>query len=1202
MGVMDVVQIATSVEDAQIVPHPRGPPGVGLMSQGDPMHRSLKAPRHTLRRPLRQHAIALATALAWAAGAAGPAQAQFYSVSGSVSSSPVNLFPISTGQAVLDLGSNRLFVGGNAVGSFSALAGAQMSVGQLVAGYGGSGSISVSGAGALVQVGGSGRLDIGSWGTGSLTVSGGGIVDATVIPTDCSTPGVFCGINIGNGAGSTANLLVTGSGSELRTLGFFGVGFAQVNTVAHGGFNFGTPGGTTTADIKVLAGGTLRTANTTVGQGAGGPAATGTESAFATVLIDGPGSQWVVARNTVSNSAAIMTIGGSASGNGAVTVTNGGLLRIDGTGSPGPFDGLTVGGSGTGSLVVSGIGSRVETISSQNPFINVGTNNSAANGSFQILAGATAKSLYANVGRNGGFGAMVVDGSGSLLELTGVGVVIANTGANGSPGFMNIGRNSGNGQVTVSNGGRIVISDGGLNGRVGGGSPGLIVGRDANSLGLLTISGPGSTVEIVSTALAGLAPGEGDNFNPFVAIGYDTPASARGTLMIQGGGKLLMTGNAVSTPTNGRATGLNIGGRSGTAGTGSATVTGAGSEIRLSGYDAYIGVGRTLGSTGTLQVLDQAQVSSTSLAIGVDATGTVTVDNALIALSGHRTDSSAVGAGSTVGRGANGVGQLNLSHGALFTITPDVLAGGMSIGGDQFLAGGSGSVALSGGSAIRILGNLSGNVISIGYNGNGSASLTGASSIDVGDASNAHVGRFAGGVGTLTMDGASTLRAGLVTIGGNSDTVAGGNGSATLTGAGTELRSAGASGFMSVGRGGIGTLSVSNQAKVAAIVLNVGRATGGVGTLTVNNGTLELAGQQTGASPVGAAFSVGNRGGIGTATIVNNSRVTITNLDPLGADLNVGGTPINPLGNGVLTVAGGSQVRLVAAPGLARARIGHDGTGTATFSGASLLDVGDGKVIIAGLPGSVGSLTLSAGSVLNASYVGVGSLPGGIDGGSGRLLVNASTVNATTLEIGRHGLLGGHLGVVNAAVINRGTIAPGNSPGKIIINGSLDNDHGAIVLDVEGDAGSGFTVDQLVLTDTSTFNFKTTAVTFNFLGNTNPTQFAASGGLDLDNFIQVQDSQGNLAGLSAKLASQGSSWEQAFTGGSFAATSAAFNINLQLNLDTTGTFQISAVPVPEPQAWALWLVGLAGLAGLARLGAVRRSAPAHSPTSPRRIA
>ena len=1138
------------------------------------MHRSPRQPH----RPFNRHAVAIATALASSLAGAAPLPFQYYSHSGSVSSSPVNVFPIDTSQYLLNLSGSRLFVGGNALGSFAALAGAQMSVGQLVAGFGGNGTghISVSGADAVVQVGGSGRLDIGSWGTGSLSVSAGAVIDAAVNLADCANAGVYCGNNIGNGAGSTANLVVTGVGSELRTLGLFGVGGALVNTVAKGGFNFGTAGGTTVADIKLLAGGSLRTGNTTVGQGASGAATTGTESAFATVLIDGPGSQWLVGRNTVNNGAALMGIGGSASGSGAVTVSNGGLLRIDGNGSAGPFDGLNVGSSGPGSLIVSGVGSRFETVSALNGFLNVGANNSAGNGSFQVLAGATAKSLFGNVGRNGGLGSLLVDGNGSLLELSGVGVAIPNTTAAGTPGFISIGRNGGHGVAAVSNGGRVLISDAGLDDRAGNGSPGLIVGRDAGGEGLLTITGPGSTVEIVSTALAGLAPGEADNLNPFVGIGYDNPATARGSLTIQAGGKLIMTGNAVSTVANGRTTNLSIGGRSGTAGTGSATVTGAGSEIRLSGYDAYIGVGRSLGSTGNLTVLDHGLVSSTSLLIGADGIGSVTVDNASIALSGHRTDNSNVGAGSTVGRGATGTGQLILRNGSQFTLTPDVLTGGMAVGGDQFQAGGSGNLALSGGSAIRILGGLSGNVINIGYNGNGSASLTGASSIDVGATGNFYVGRLVGGVGTLALDGGSSLLAGQVAIGGASDTAAGGSGSVSLAGAGTELRVTGAGGFMSVGRSGIGSLSITSQAKVAAIVLNVGRATGSVGTLTVNSGMLELTGQQTGASPVGAAFTLGNRGGVGTATIVNNSLVTINNLGPLGASLNIGGTPTNPLGTGTLTVVGASQVRVVAAPGLARARIGHDGTGTASFSGASLLDVGDGDVIIAGLPGSVGTLTLTSGSVLNAGYVGVGSLPGGIDGGSGRLFVNASTVNATTLEIGKRSLLGGHLGTVNAQVINRGTISPGNSPGVIIINGALDGSAGNIVLDVEGNPTTGFSVDKLVLTDTSAFNFAGSAVTFNFIGSTDPAQFAASGGLDLDNFIEVQDAQGNRSGLSSNF-SASTTWESAFAGGSFAATSSAFAVNLQLTPGNSGTFGITVTAVPEPQVWALWLLGLAGL-------------------------
>jgi len=1143
--------------------------------------------QHRLR---TRHAVASAVLLL--GSTAGPLQAgvivgfegTYYDYAGSVFSGPVDLVPtIDTGNATLNLGDNRLFVGGgNSAGSFSALAGAQMTAGGLVAGLGGNGtgSISVSGAGTLVNLGGSGRVDIGSWGTGSLTVAGGAVVNGTVNPAFCLVAGNYCGGNIGNGAGSTATLTITGAGSELRTLSFLAVANAQVNTVANGGFDFGTAGGSTTATINILNGGVLRSQNTSVGFGAGGAALNGNESALATVTINGTGSQWVVSPNTVNPSTANMTIGDRASATGNVTVSGGGMLRIDASGSPGPFDGISVGGNGNGTLTITGAGSRFIG-GGANRYISVGAGSATASGTLQVLAGGSAESLYLNVGRNGGLGTLLVDGTGSLLTLSGVGVDFPNVTGDGTPAFLTVGRDGGTGSAVVSNGGAIRISDGGADGRTPGGSPGLQLGRGANAHGTLLISGAGSFVEVVSSALPGLAAGVADNLNPFVAIGADNPATSSGTLTVSNGGQLILSGNALSTPANGRVTQLAIGGRSGTAGNGTATVTGAGSEIRVGGYDAFISVGRTAGGSGTLNVLDHAQVSSTSLLAGESATGTVTVDNATLALSGVRTDSSNVGAGATFGRGSGGNGQLVLRNGARFTVTPTILPGGISVGGDQFLSGGSGSIDLSGGSSISFAGTLSGDSLTVGYNGSGSATLTGASSIDVGNTGDLRVGRLAGGTGTLGIAGGSVVRANSINIGGVNDSTAGGTGSVSLSGAGSLLSASGASGFIGVGRfGGTGTLTVASGAAVNAIVMNVGRGAGSSGTLTVNGGTLALAGEQTGGSPsVGAAFSVGNRGGTGTASFVNGSQLTLNNPGTLGVSLNVGGTPVNPLGTGTLTVAGGSSVALVAAPGLATVRIGHDGSGTASISGASTLDAGDGKVIIAGLPGSTGTLTLSGGSVLTAGYVGVGSLPGGVDGGSARLIVNASTVNATTVEIGTGGLLGGHLGVVNASVINRGIVSPGNSPGHIIINGRFDTTGGTVVLDVEDTGGGSFAVDKLVLTDTSTFDFAKSKVVFNFIGNTDPTAFAATGGLDLDNFIEVKDTAtGAETGLSSKLATQGSSWEQAFTGANFQATSSAYAITTTLKLDTSGTFTVTALPVPEPQTWALWLLGVGALA------------------------
>ena len=1063
--------------------------------------------------------------------------------------------------ANLDLGN-----GAGSTGVMRVADGAKVTAGGLNLGaYGATGTLTVDKGLVEINQGTNGRLLVGNNSVGVLNVINGGLLDATLNPAACI--GVWCGNGVGWRAGADGTMTIQGVGSEVRTLRNFFTGDVWVDQYG------GVVGGTTHATINILAGGTLRTATATLGSGTGGPLANGNEKSFTSVLIDGPGSQWVVSRNTVDNGgAALMSIGGIANATATVNVSNGGLLRIDGAGGVGPNSGINIGSNGKGTLFVSGIGSTLET-AGLGTFINVGANNSAGDGSFQLLAGGMASSLFMNVGRNGGKGVLLIDGAGSLLTLSGV-----NTNA-GSPGTagVSIGRNGGVGSATVSNGGHWLITDGGQDSHSVNSSPGLSVGRDFGGQGTLTITGAGSRIEIVSTSL-GLPAGTPDNFNPFVAIGRDNPGTASGTLLVSDGGKLILSGNAVSTPTNGRVTGLNIGGRRGTAGNGTATVTGAGSELIVQGFDAFLGVGYSVGSTGVLNVLNQAKVSSTSMTVGADALGTVNVDNGWIALTGHRTDGSNVGAGTTIGRGANGVGTLNLANASSLTLDPTLLSGGMAIGGDQFLAGGSGTVTLSGGSSFVISGPVPDGGVSVGRTGTGTLTLSGASLFDVGNIRNINLGNEVSGMGSLSVGAGSHVRANVINIGGVSDAVAGGVGTAMVSGIGSELRASGADGVILVGRSGVGSLSVTNQGKVAAIALVVGRASGGVGTLTANHSFIDLTGQQTAGSLAGAVLVVGQRGGTGTASVSGGSQVTITNMGSAGAALYLGGTTVSPLGTGTLNVSGGSQIKLVAAPGLALARIGHDGVGTANFSGGSLLDVGTGDVIIAGQPGSVGTLTLGSGSVLNAGYVGVGSLPGGIDGGTGKLFVNASTVNATTLEIGKNSLVGGHLGVINAHVINRGTFSPGNSPGHIIINGAFEiQDQGKVVLDVQDDGGGNYTVDKLVLTDATTFNFNNTQVVFNFIGNTDPTKFAATGGLDLDNFILVQDALGHETGLSAKLASQGSSWEQAFTGGSFNATSIAHNVDLQLKLDTSGTFQVNVSAVPEPRTYALWLLGLAAL-------------------------
>ena len=370
------------------------------------------------------------------------------------------------------------------------------------------------------------------------------------------------------------------------------------------------------------------------------------------MLIDGTSSEWTVRRD--GNQPARLIIGNTAGSTGTVTVSGGGKLSLDNAVNPGGQGqdaGIGVGSSGKGTLIVTGAGSTVDN-SNAGAFINIG-GSAGSDGAFQVLAGASATSTFLNVGRNAGAtGSMLIDGPNSVsLTLSGASTIPGQTGTAGA----SIGRNGGEGTAVVSNGGYWLITDGGQDGRSVG-NPGLSVGRDNNSKGLLTITGAGSKVEVIGTS--GVGARRTRQQQPLRQHWARNAGGAnQGELMVSAGGKLVLTGNAVSTTTNGRTTSLNIGGRGGFAGKGTATVTGAGSEIIVQGYDAVINVGREAGGIGALNVLAGGKVSSTSLAVGISGQGTVNINGGTIALSGDRSDTEpAVGAASTFGRGVGGDG------------------------------------------------------------------------------------------------------------------------------------------------------------------------------------------------------------------------------------------------------------------------------------------------------------------------------------------------------------------------------------------------------------------------------------------------------------------------------------------------------------------------------------------------------------------
>ena len=834
---------------------------------------------------LRPLAMALASAALLVS--ALPAHAQFSS-SGGVYTYPGNA-AIPNGAGYVDLGTEAMFVGNDGLGSFSVLGGSASSlrVGSLLIGASGSGgangngTVLIDGVTSLVSlVGSSNRLNLGQQDIGNLTVSGGGTLNGRAESASCQS----CANYIGNVAGSSATFTVTGAGSSASFLGTFGVGSNFVNALQ----NFGIPGGTTQAAVKILAGGLLTTDSANIGMAPGGTGYLGTERSFSSVVIDGPNSVWKITGDSLGTGPAVFDTASHQNAWATVDVRNGGTLWLDG--KTGQYNGLnltTGSGGGRTDMLVTGAGSRL-LVTGDAGYLNVGRNRGSA--TLGVANGATVSGLNSLiVGRDGSFGTLNIDGAGTQFLLDGVASTAAyNFG--GAPGAasMQIGRDGGSGGGTgvVNVTGGAILSVTSTIGTPNASYLEIARGSSATT-GTLNIAGAGSVVSL-SAASAKNSSGVEQAYNPYMRVGRE----GTGTLNLSGGGKLLIDGQAVST-NNDRGTSLVVGGRSDSlpGGRGFASVTGTGSEIRMTGSDAYIGVGHGPQSFGQLAVANLASVSTRGMIVG-----------------------------------------------------------------------------------------------------------------------------RRGGVGLLSVDNANV----------------------NITGQG----SYGA--FLSVGWG------ISSAA-----------------------GTVGVAGN-------------------GTATLTNGGTITINNMGSLGADLNVGGSPETPLGNGTLTLASGSSISVGAAPGLARMRVGVNGTGVVSMSGSSSLDVGDGFLILAGSKTGVGTVRASENSTINAGWVGIGH--NGIDehrGVATMLLNSGATLTAQTVVIGSNGYLGGTGGsIVANQITNYGTFSPGSSPGTFSIDGNYTAATGSrMVLEVESNGMNGFNTDLVLFSAGSTIDLNAGSIEFRFLGATDPNAF-----------------------------------------------------------------------------------------------------------------
>ena len=585
-----------------------------------------------------------------------------------------------------------------------------------------------------------------------------------------------------------------------------------------------------------------------------------------------------------------------------------------------------------------------------------------------------------------------------------------------------------------------------------------IIGNQAGSSGVATVSGAGSELNIGS---GGLTVGN----------------AGTGALSVSAGGGVTIASDGFNN--------LSVGGEAG--GDGSVTVSGAGSRLVTTGLDNTVQIGRASGAAGTLLVEAGGQLETLHFEVGREGEGTATV----------------TGSGSTIivsnddGRfsapydyeagflrvGRDGDGALNILDGAHVEVRSGDVASGNDDTTVQFMqigrnAGSMGTVVVDGAGSILDIFSL---------NPPGGPFVEGPG---------LQVGR--GGTGTLTVSNGGDAR-----IDGQGATLgvgarAGGDGSVTVSGIGSTLNvdALGVQGFVAVGGAGTGSLDVTGGASADFVnsSLNVGLrasadgsvAVSGAGSTLAVGRTLHVGFEGTGALTVaaGAAVTVGDglqfgstagASGVGTVTGVG-STLDVIGFFAVGQGDTAGGfgTP-GVAADGALDILAGGTVNGESL------QVGEDpdGTGAVTVSGVgSLLDL-SGNVRL-GFAGT-GSLAVTDGGLVRASSVDL--FGGGTLSGNGVVEANVTT----------HGL---------------GAIGPGSSIDTLTIDGTLQMLAGVIDTEIAGTSPGAAVGGHDVLDVTELASLDIGTLRFSFIDG-----FAPAAG-DSFGFLTAGAASGNITDLS----------------------------------------------------------------------------------------
>jgi len=572
------------------------------------------------------------------------------------------------------------------------------------------------------------------------------------------------------------------------------------------------------------------------------------------------------------------------------------------------------------------------------------------------------------------------DGNGTLI----IPAASRLSGGDTSIGFV------GNGTLLLQNGGRFTTASASMGSNFSATGVALVDGINSNwsNSGNLYVGDFGSGDLTVSNNALVHSGGIYSGYAGAGSITVDSGGSLQSDSFIRigdtatGDGSLKLTGGGIAQSVNGS---IAFAG-----GSGSVLVDGFNSRWIVSGtLDAG------LGGIGTMTIQNQGSILAGVVNIGsdFDGDGTVNVSGA----------NSVLAAGGLLTVGGNGKGSLLVTGGGTVSSGGGVI-GASSAGPNVVSVGGSNSSW-----------NMGNNQLIVGDDGSGTLEISGSATVSNGVAI---IARGAGSDGTVVLDDPNTqwISGGLVAVGLNgsgllqvsggalvsgSSAVVGGNALGAANGTGSVLLSGTNSVWnltssLTIGGGGIGSVSIAGGAKLFDASAIVGDGAGSTGIVNVQDAASQW-------NTSGTA-RIGNNG-TGDVTIKGGATASSSALD-LGA---------NAPGNLAISGAGSSW----STTGTMRVGIAHFGTLTID-TGGSLIS---GSATVGSALGGIGQVVLSDGGSI---WSNPGTLNVGRGGGDGVVSVqNGAALTSGAANIGGDGTsLSGNGAVLVKGVGSHWTAGP----------------------------------------------------------------------------------------------------------------------------------------------------------------------------------